>query len=314
MRLLLIPCDWLGSSRISGGIIMLSRIANYLNSQGHEIKVLADCDKDYIQDNIEVTARKQDKNHNDLVEWCDAIVTQLNGTSYAYNKAKQFDKPLIMLCHNTVTSYVVKYWPKCHVIYNSEGVFNAVHPKWDRPYTMFKPPVDYREYKRTNEGEYITLVNCNELKGGALFVQLAKELPHLQFLGVKGGYGEQITADLPNLIYLENGADMKEVYTKTKILLQPSAFETFGQAVLEAMCCDIPVIVHPTDGLKECVADSGQYADRNNLHEYKKKILNLIDNHKEWSDKAYKRAVELDPMPEYKRLEGWLESVINQYK
>lgn len=192
------------------------------------------------------------------------------------------------------------------------NIKSVVNPEWDKPNRVLTPPIDYRRFKRTTKGKYITLVNCNENKGGHVLVELAKALPQYQFLGVKGGYGEQITADLPNLTYYENGMNIKSVLKDTAILIQPSSFETFGQAVFEAMCCAIPVIVHPTTGLLECVGKGGQYADRNNLQDYVDKIVNLMNDPNEWSGKAYNRAKELDPLPKLKEVELWMQEIIKK--
>lgn len=317
MNILLFPSTWFGCGYTAGGEVYLLRLAKYLQSQGHNIRVFANCKSPYSIYDMDVFPMPQMQNiyndGNELCQWADLFITQLNGTSGAYNKARQHGKQLVFIAHNTATSYVVQYMPTTQVIYNSNYVKSVVNPKWQLPNIVIPPAVDYREYNRTTNGKYITLVNCNELKGGHVLVALAESMPDFQFLGVKGGYGTQITADLPNLRYIENGSmDMREVYANTWCLIQPSHTETYGQAVLEAMCCGIPVIVSDTTGLRECVSDGGQYADRNNLQEYREKILNLVATHKEWSDKAYNRAKELEPSGNLRRVEGWLKEIIQK--
>lgn len=319
MRIVVYPHVWFGSGhKVAGGEHYLLRLLQYLHKQGHEIQIVADCEKPYEHHGMQVYPQGKVQawqlNNNEVCEWADIIITQLNGTNVAYNKSRQHDKPLLFIAHNTVKSYVVRYAQNVHVLYNSEYVKSVVHPEWDKPNMVLTPPIDYRNFKRTTNGKYITLVNCNENKGGHVLVELAKALPQYSFLGVKGGYGEQITEDLPNLTYYGNGMNIKSVLKDTAILIQPSSFETFGQAVFEAMCCGIPVIVHPTTGLLECVGTGGQYADRNNLQDYVDKIVNLINDPKEWSEKAYNRAKELDPLPKLKEVELWMQEIIKTSK
>lgn len=319
-KLLLYPLNWFASTPhtpCSGGEVFLYSLTQYLIQQGHEVRCICLTDTEYTHDGVPCYSMPKMQawqiENNEHCKWADIIVTQLNGANMALNKARQHDKPLFFIAHNTVKSYMVQYYKHTHILYNSHFVKYTVHPQWDKPNMVCTPPIDYRNYKRTTNGKYITLVNVNSNKGGELFVELASALPQYQFLGVKGGYGEQITADLPNLTYLENGADMGAVYANTAILLQPSSFETYGQAVLEAMCCGIPVIAHPTVGLVECIGNSGQYADRNNLHEYIDKIVNLMEQPNDWGEKAYERAKSLDPLSRLKEVEEWIQDIIEKH-
>ena len=115
--------------------------------------------------------------------------------------------------------------------------------------------------------KYVTLVNCNENKGGDLLPKIAAALPEVQFMGVKGGYSEQIIDPNPpkNLIYIENQEDMTKVYQDTKILLMPSKSETWGRVAVEAMASGTPVIVSRSPGLLECVGKAENSCDRNDL-------------------------------------------------
>jgi glycosyltransferase involved in cell wall biosynthesis len=52
------------------------------------------------------------------------------------------------------------------------------------------------------------------------------------------------------------------VWARTRILLVPSAYESWGRVASEALCSGIPVIAHPTTGLIENLGDAGIFVDR----------------------------------------------------
>ncbi|MBQ1164003.1 glycosyltransferase, partial [Streptomyces sp. A73] len=79
---------------------------------------------------------------------------------------------------------------------------------------------------------------------------LAQRIPEQQFVAVRGAYGEQVDYDgLDNVEVLAQvpGAEMAErVYGRTRVLLMPSSYESWGRAGCEALASGIPVVAHPT--------------------------------------------------------------------
>jgi glycosyltransferase involved in cell wall biosynthesis len=53
-----------------------------------------------------------------------------------------------------------------------------------------------------------------------------------------------------------------DVYAKSRVVLMPSEYESFGMVAAEAIVSGIPVIATPTAGLKENLGDAGIYARR----------------------------------------------------
>jgi glycosyltransferase involved in cell wall biosynthesis len=172
------------------------------------------------------------------------------------------------------------------------------------------PPVDAAEYA-TTPGECITLINLSEDKGASVFYRLAERLPDQRFLGVVGGYGKQVIEEAPNVEVLPHvPADRirDDVYAQTRILLMPSAHESWGRTGIEAMSSGIPVIAHPTEGLQESLAGAGIFADRDDLDAWETAVRLLLDKRR-WngaSRRAKKRATELDPAAD---LERWCLAV-----
>jgi len=143
------------------------------------------------------------------------------------------------------------------VVFNSEWL--ADYHGRDRRHIVVRPHVDVDSY-RTTPGDRVTLINASPAKGAGLVADLAAALPDVGFLMVEGAYGEQIRPDLPNVAWqpmLPPGRMRDEVYTRTRILLMPSLFESWGRTAVEAMASGIPVIANPTPGLVECLGDGG---------------------------------------------------------
>ncbi len=103
----------------------------------------------------------------------------------------------------------------------------------------------------------VTLLNCNENKGGKLLRELAKRMRGVQFLGIQGAYSKQFTdldVSMPNLRYEPIREDPRPIYTGAGIIIMPSKSESWGRVALEAMASGVPVIVSKAGGLRECTA------------------------------------------------------------
>ena len=195
----------------------------------------------------------------------DVIFTQLDFTADCCNMVKT--KPIIWFMHNTFNQATVRRClDRVIVVYNSEAAKKEI----EYPNTSFvlPVPVDIDWYK-VPRGECITLINMNEAKGGELFWRLAEEMPEEKFLGVRGSYGEQwVNRSLPNVEIVDNTDDIREVYKRTKILIMPSLYESWGRTATEASASGIPVICTDTFGLKENMGEAAIYCRRTVLNEW----------------------------------------------
>ena len=210
----------------------------------------------------------------------DVIFTHLDSTGVAINWARHFKKQLIFLSHNDHDYRNVRFKANnIHVVYNNKAneknVGNGPYPNAS---VVCKPPIFAEDVKYNRKhGQNVTLINCNENKGGKILIELAKRLPKIKFLGVLGSYGEQIIDDtLKNLKYVPQTPDVHLVYGKSNIVLMPSDYESYGRVALEAAINRLPVICTPTDGLKECLGAAGLYFDRDDIEGMAKKIEELM--------------------------------------
>jgi glycosyltransferase involved in cell wall biosynthesis len=231
----------------------------------------------------------------------DVVITHLENGSMSPTAApvwcKRYKKPLARLVHNERELLTWKATSETTqlVIFNSiwiRDTYNAILTDgWNQ--TVMYPPVDPEYYATPRDyAEGITLINLCDNKGAPLFYALAEAMPERLFIGVKGGYAAQMIQHLPNVRIVENTPKIQDVYAQTRILLAPSLIETWGRVAIEAMSSGIPVIAHPTAGLKEACGDAGIFVDRTDIQGYINAIESLdnAQNYATASAKAYKRA------------------------
>lgn len=237
----------------------------------------------------------------------DVLIAHLQNVPTAAAIAHRHGVPFVHLVHGTRSE--TKHWLRTTaadlVVYNSEWMAADCEPY--APGIVVRPPVLPDDY-RTTPGDKITLVNLNANKGGHLFWRLAAEMPDVQFLGVIGAYGEQITGDLPNVELMPNGARMRDAYSRTRVLLILSSYESWGRVGVEAMISGIPVVAHPTPGLRESLGPAGIFVDRSDTAGWMTALRELADEDT-WnrrSRQAHARAGELDPRADIAR---WCDAI-----
>jgi glycosyltransferase involved in cell wall biosynthesis len=209
-----------------------------------------------------------------------------------------------------------KQTPQLFTVFNSKTLMDGckITPQNSK---VFIPIVDYRDYtieEKQREPKYVLLSNVNDNKGGKLLIQLAKALPDIEFMGVLGGYGNQIQdKTVPNLRYVPHTNKIKDIYKQAWVVIMPSALETWGRTAIEAMSSGIPVIANPTPGLRECCSSGAIYVDRGDLSGWIGTLRRLKEDRKYYnhlSKLALERSRALDPRPVAKQVEAWLEGTV----
>jgi hypothetical protein len=248
------------------------------------------------------------------------VVSHLECVPSSASLARGYGRPLVVVCHNThrATFRDMAAGSTTLAVYNSQWMareaelFYAEYPKAVRPAgsMIVRPPVVAADYA-TKPGRAVTLVNCNPDKGGHLLAKLAKRMPDTPFLAVRGAYGEQILPDLPNVEVLDHvpGDEMRErVYARTRVLLMPSGYESWGRVGVEAMASGIPVVAHPTPGLCESLGEAGIFVDRGDLDGWEAVLAKLqtAAEYRLAAKRARVRSAELDPSAE---LSTWCAAV-----
>lgn len=313
---------------------MAHHINKFLITRGHECRIIlhqsemhkVDCP--YIYDGVEVFGAT---GHLDAYRWADCILTHLDYTQYTILVAHAAKKPLVHFVHNDIEyNSIVNSRSNTHIVYNSDWISKKLAYKW--PSYVLHPPCDASYYDVDRTGaEAITLISLNKNKGGEIFYKIAEAMPDRKFIGVMGSYDHQLLTDVPgNVKVVANTPDILSIYRQTRILLMPSAYESWGRTATEAMCSGIPVICTPTPGLKENCGEAAIYlgqvledtdpgepqVHRGSVDTWVKAIKSLDDpkTYQKYSLLSRSRARELNPVAELEGLEKFLVNAVNSYR
>ncbi|MFD6094733.1 glycosyltransferase family 4 protein [Nocardiopsis flavescens] len=311
MRVLAMAHYHQGSNR-GGAELMLHALLRALAEAGHEVWMAATRSPvgEHLIDGVRVISGPASRTLLKQGPW-DLAVTHLTETTRTVAWARAHLVPVATVVHSTHP------WIGADLafgadlaVFNSRWVADHHHRRgWTGHHLVVHPPVDAAEH-RTRPGSRVTLVNLIPEKGSHLFYRLAERLPHLDFLGVIGGYEthRQDVRVLPNVRIQAHTARMRdEVWANTRVLLVPSDYESYGLVGPEAMCSGIPVLAHPTPGTREALGSAGTYLDRDDVDAWERALRRWEDPTK-WakaSHAAAERARHLDPAPE---LAAWVEA------
>lgn len=268
-------------------------------ARGHRAIVATGTREPYGFEGVQVVRHRDAAQHADA----DVVVGHLLWTREVVTFASRHQVPLVYVSHN---DHQVGHWrlgpaSTTVLVSNSEWVAES-DADWSGPHVVVRPPVltaDYRLDRDPAQAECVTLVNVYPHKGSATFYALARRQPERRFLAVEGAYGQQVRptkADRNVEWQPQTGAIRDVVYARTRVLLMPSDYESFGKAAGEAMCSGIPVIAHPTPGLRESLGGAGTFIDRDDIDAWAE-ALDRLDDPAEYaaaSKAALARAAALD--------------------
>lgn len=181
-------------------------------------------------------------------------------------------------------------------VYNTEWVRDTLSEPSSGSSIVVHPPLEYERHAVEETGSAVTLVNLQDNKGVHVFYALAERMPDVRFLGVEGTHGKQEFRKLPNVEFMPVTQDMRDVWQKSRVVLMPSAYESYGMVAAEAQVNGIPVIANPTLGLQECLGHAGIFIPRENISDYERTLRLLLEDRKHYqerSDMARLRGLEL---------------------
>lgn len=208
---------------------------------------------------------------------------------------------------------LLAFRPDLHV-FNTKWVCDAVNEKFgplSGDQLVVHPPLEPARHYVDTRANNVTLINLQENKGVGLFGELIARMPDVNFLGVQGTHGIQDYPSGRNVTFLPTQQDMRKVWELTGVLLMPSAYESYGMCAAEACVSGIPVIAHPTPGLRECLGDGGIFLDRSNVDDWVTAIRDLLETpgrYREASDAATMRAKQLLEQTEFE-LACWKDTI-----
>jgi glycosyltransferase involved in cell wall biosynthesis len=296
--------------RRAGGEVTTHALLAALAAAGHEVHVtLTDVTgPDFVLDGVNVHPYVDRRQPLHWIPRSDLVVSHMFQSPRATLLAQKYRIPSVHICHST--------WPEARrfmaykpdmLVFNTDWVAEEFSDMPGARITVH-PPVDPDRYLVDRAGAgAITIVNPIKAKGSDTFYALAERFPDHPFLAVQGGYGVQDLRDLPNVEILDPVDDMREVYARTKVVLMPSHYESWGRVAVEAAVSGIPSIVAPTPGLIEAMAEGAYYATPEDTDTWARLLKKLLTS-RGWSN-ASKRALARAEQIEQQRqpeLDAWV--------
>jgi glycosyltransferase involved in cell wall biosynthesis len=330
---------YVGHGREAGAETTLANLLESLVRAGWEATVLlSDNVRDgqpYVVNGVTVLpdARGR-KTFPRIVQDFDVVVSHLECSEQAAVVCQRSGVPIVHLVHNTFWQTEGYLAMGCSLaVYNSEWVANhhsgsqyrqivsqvakrekhaeinftaRVASSW--PYVVLHPQIEPELYYTDGPHDCVGFVNFHENKNPAVFYEMARRFPEQQFLGLLGGYGHQDIQELPNVEFIENTPDITgEFYSRCRVLLVPSHYESFGRVAVEAQASGVAVVASATPGLKEALRESALYADPDNMTQWETAleiVLNnkalysrlSIGNSRYWAEQAVIETMDLIPV------------------
>jgi glycosyltransferase involved in cell wall biosynthesis len=303
-------------NRNAGSEVMLHTMLRRLVQDGHEVVVFAtdqpdapkyrDVDGVAVLNSNLVMAQQHIKATKP-----DVLIAQHKPAFQAARVAEQIGCPWVLLIHSDPPFVRQQLRLGADLaVFNTNWLLEKYRPMTNaKSMLVVHPPVIAQDHA-TERGEHVTLVNLSRDKGGDRLYWLAEWMPERKFLGVEGGYQVQLRSSRhQNVEFVPHTTNMKrDVWSRTRVLLMPSVYESYGMAGVEAMASGIPVIAHPTPGLIESLDYAGIFVDRDDIDGYADALeaLDDPDYYQERSDLALKRSNELNPEHE---LDHWSRAI-----
>jgi len=280
-------------SRVGAWITTHEYLAG-LVARGHQVDVIVQISNELVQptydlDGVHVHPRTWDQYAHHLV------ISHLGDNHEGAFAAQRAGVPSVRMVHGFDPQGAVKLdqTPTALAVFSSAAL--AKDTGWHGNQMVAHPPVRRTDYETTT-GPRVTLINLNPQKGGKLLAQIAEATPDVDFLGVKGwGRFQQVTQPW-NVEVIDPAEDVREVFCRTRILLMPSDYESYGRVAVEAACSGIPTIAHPSPGLREAMGDAATWVDRTDLAGWVKAIR-WMQEPGAWTEasRRSRRAIQTDP-------------------
>ncbi len=278
----------------AGSETMLHEMMLALGAAGHHTKVFTvnhpERNTSWTYEGIPVTNRTTETAADlQVAAWRpDVIVSHHAVAVRAIPLAAELGAASAVIVHNDfhLSQALVKARPGL-LVANTQWVAN----KLNRPHQMVNavvvhPPVDPAKHRVDQRGDMIGMINFYAMKNPHMFWRLAVRFPDYKFLAVKGAYGHQELRSLPNVEVIEPTTNMRaDVWSRLRVLLVPSKYESYGKGPVEAAASGIPSLAAPTPGLREALGRGATFCPRINNRAWETALQALMED-----PAAYERA------------------------
>jgi glycosyltransferase involved in cell wall biosynthesis len=193
------------------------------------------------------------------------------------------------------------------------------------PSTMIYNAVDTEKYHfdpRPRKRIALTVSQADSIpeyyrKGIDLFIELAKEIPDIEFhvAGVRGPVADKAKQDssgIPNVTVRPGRLPLDEIleeFWNASVYCQLSIEERFGVSVAEAMSCGCIPIISPVNALKEVVGDAGFIVNRTDTESIIGAIRLALESTDSFRQTVSKAAAKFDINERGKKLLSIVNSI-----
>jgi hypothetical protein len=309
---------------VGGGVITTVAILQELARRGHDVHMVSNRTPLPNLPNLTCYEAATPETMLSLYQVADLAVPHMTATPTAMEFVRATGTPLMYPVHDDgqLDLYGLRPEDVNLVLFFANGLRERTG--WPGEQFVVHPPTWSCEHQVDQTGHAITIPSLSPEKGGETFWKLVERLPNRRFIGVVGGWGNQIMPDpVPDYVEImrHQGNNLREVFQKTRILLVPSQrlnegerywTENWGRAAVEAAASGIPVIANPAPGPVEALGDAGIFCDRNDIDAWVDAIRALDDpiTYERYSTLAFRRAKALDTI--IKRQLDELDAKLNQ--
>jgi glycosyltransferase involved in cell wall biosynthesis len=256
--------------------------------------------------------------------------------------ARGYNRPILATCHYDGNyNAIIRNNPGRNIQWVEMMMFinSIMEPNYRKNVNPWPPnvvrtavvrPLMHENKIRIDEefrGDCITLVNANQNKGVTQFIEMANRMPDRKFLAIIPYYGELRPPPAPaNVEWIPFDDDVRNVLKRTRILVVPSYYESFGRIAFEALYNGIPVVYSKpalvpkgqngsTEGLHSWISPVGVPCNRDIIDEWTSAITNLDneDTYVSLSEQSKQHVRNMNIFTEPARIAGLVEQFVRDY-
>ncbi len=291
--------DWMPPTHWAGSEVALWALLDELRSRGHEVACLVSR-RGGLWKGVR-SSRCSPGEQDQLGRWADVLVCQQGGWRLGIRLVDLFDLPAVWWSHTWLDGTMPNRpdgWPGA-VAANSRAAGRAL-----RSELVLRPLVRVADNPVSPPGPAVGQVNLNTLKGGEVFIELARRMPDVEFVA-RESWGNQVRPRRwpQNVTVQPMGRDMEPFWSRVGVFANPALGESWGRAAVEALARRRPVVANPTPGLREALAGHARWVPHDDLDGWERALREAFDDQADHRG----RAVELErlALSDIDRFEEW---------
>lgn len=172
-----------------------------------------------------------------------------------------------------------------HAVYISNFVREATDRGATPPVTRSRPndqviyPLAFPDVVAPTHADAIGFIKPIHHKGVDLFYAIAEAMPDRRFVVLRGEWQDiEVIRELPNVEFMEPVADIRDFYSRVRMVLVPSLSEDAGTIAQECTLNEIVCMSSNVGGLQETNAGGLRVINNDNLLSWVHSINTIMDD------------------------------------